>query len=376
MPTETPGVTGASTIPTGTDIATQALTDKLISSSEAISSFSTGAEKAVQEQIANTKLATAKSSAAIESAAEREKAFLAGRGESQLTGQAEGERGYGRVLGAYRELAGNTDKEIKDLEQRKQELILQNDATGLREINTLITSSLKFKQEAMQQTFSNLLNVGQFQLQKDAQTTAATQFKQSFDLQKEQNKFTQDNLMADLALKYGVTVMPGDTISSVAKRAAPNASKEQQARIASLAKNAEDTNTSINIDSTLMDAVSGNLIDDKGNKVPPQSPALAALSAANYMKTIGITPTRTDINNFVTKATKMQEDYTTQLEKTKAEAVGNSFWGNFSNFFGEPATNQAQKQVREKISTSQGSASKVTGSLGYDPESLWANLFQ
>lgn len=372
MNPETTNVTGASKVPTGTDIATNALTEKLMSSAEAISSLSTGAEKAIEEQIAGTKLATQKGSEAIGSAFEREKGYVAQKGEATLTAQAEGERGYGRVLGAYRELVGNTDKEIKDLEQRKQELILQNDVAGIREVNSLITSSLKFKQDAMQSTFSNLLNVGQFQLQKDAQTTAATQFKQSFDLQKEQNKFTQDNLMADLALKYGVTVLPGDTVQSVAKRAAPNASKEQQARIAKLAQDSQDSTVSIGVDDILFSAISGTGdFEEKG----PRGPGQAALEAANYMKSVGLKPTREDINRFTTKAKVLEEEYKTQLEKTKAEAVGNSFWGNFSSFFGGPATEQAQAQVRGKIAGGPGAAGKVTGYSEFE-DTAWFNLFQ
>lgn len=226
MPKETlpPGVTGASSVPTGSDIATTALQDKLVSSAEAISSFSTGAEKATEDMIANTKLATQKGSAAIASAFEREKAFMAGKGETALTTAAESERGYGRVLGTYRELAGNTDKEIKDLEQRKQELIMQNDAAGLKEVNTLITNSLTFKQNAMQQTFSNLLGIAGFSTQQRAQQMA-----------EKAQTFTEKSNIAGIAMKYGVAVKPGDTLDTVlAKIPAGTVTKEEAMNLAKM----------------------------------------------------------------------------------------------------------------------------------------------
>lgn len=82
----------------------------------------------------------------------------------QVNGRAAGSGGLLNI-GALRELTNTTDKNLADLDERKQELILQNDAQGAQQISSMQMQALQFQQQANQQVFSNLLGLGQFGIQ-------------------------------------------------------------------------------------------------------------------------------------------------------------------------------------------------------------------
>lgn len=336
---------GGSTAPTSsmsTDTFMQTLQDKLMGMSSMASSDSTSLETALGKALEGQQKAGDAAHTATTLSYDRQIAEAGKTGAANLTSAEEAQRGFAVNTGLIRNIQETTDKNVKDLELRKQEALATGDATSANNISQMQLQALQFKQTSQQNLFSNILNMGQLGLQKQAQENASTQFNQSLTLQKAQNAFSQDSEISKIALQFGLTVSPGETLASITTKAKPFASAEQKARLAALVvKNTTDT-TEINVSGTLQEAITGTgSFKDLG----PQSPAMAALSAANYMKSIGITPTAKDINRFTEQATKLQTDYNTSLEKSKAEVVGNSFWGNFSNFFGGAATTKAQSDV-------------------------------
>lgn len=218
-------VTGKSNIPqenlqtggSNSDAFMQAIQEKLLGQSSIISSTTSGLEDRLNQAISGVQTSNDKSNQAVESAYSREKTFQEGQGSLNIQNQLEGRSGFGTQMVAFRNLVETTDKNLKDLEQRKNELILQNDANGASKIAELQFKTLEFKQNAEQQTFSNLLSMGNF----------ATQLKQS-ELAQRAQTFQETSAMSSVALKYGLDVKPGDTLKSITTRAMPLASKEEQ----------------------------------------------------------------------------------------------------------------------------------------------------
>lgn len=336
---------GSASTPTSglsTDAFMQTLQDKLMGMSSMTSSDNTALDTALNSAIAQQTKAGEASRTATTLSYDRQISEAGQTGSQNLTSAEEAQRGFAVNTGLIRNIQETTDKNVKDLELRKQEALATGDAATANNLSQLQLKALEFKQTAQQNIFSNILNMGQLGLQKQAQENAASQFKQTLDLNKAQLAYTEDSDISKIATQFGLTVSPGETLASITNKAKPFASAEQKARLAALVDKNKVDNTQINVDGILQDAIMGTgSFKDLG----PQSPAMAALSAANYMKSIGITPTASDINRFTQQATKLNSDYQTSLEKSKAEVVGNSFWGNFSNFFGGEKTLTAQEQL-------------------------------
>lgn len=204
----------------------QALTEKLMGASDIISSSQTGIQGAIEKAIAGKTEATKASTAAIESAGSREVAFAKQKAQQDIFSMEE-RGGGGKSMIAYRQMVEDTDKNIKDLEQRKQELILQNNAQGANAIAELQVQGLKFKQEAMQNTFSNLLGMAEYSTRVRAQTMA-----------EKGQTYTEQANNAALALQYGVTYKEGDTLETIMGKIPPGTLTKTEA--ANLAKLASD----------------------------------------------------------------------------------------------------------------------------------------
>lgn len=148
----------------GSDSFMEALKQKLIGQSGAISSEDTSIEKKIQDAIRATNDSNEASAAAITSAYDREIGYTQETGQRNVSQFSEGRSGFATSMAALREVIGTTDKHVKDLEQRKQELILQGNATAASQVSGLIMKELEFEQQARIQTFSNMLNIGNFAL--------------------------------------------------------------------------------------------------------------------------------------------------------------------------------------------------------------------
>lgn len=203
----------------------KALQDKLMGQSDAISSSQTGIEASLDKAISAREQATVANAGVIESKFGREIGYAKDEATQKFTETQEGERGFGRNMMVYRQMAEDTDKSLKDMEQRKQELIMQNNASGADAISGLQMNALKFKQEAMQSTFSNLLGMSNWSTQRKQQQMA-----------ERTQSFSERSQVAGVALKYGVSVKSGDTLEMVlGKIPAGSVTKEEAANLARMA---------------------------------------------------------------------------------------------------------------------------------------------
>lgn len=216
-------VPGGAPTETATPDFTKVLQDRLLQSADMISSANTGLESAIQGAIGKVESSTEKGSQVIESKYGREIGALKTGLEGQLT--AARERGVGINTSdiAYKSMAAEADKQIKDLEQRKNELILQNDAAGAAKVSDLMIQTLSMKNQAMQQTFSNLLSMSQFGLQAKQEERASRA-----------QTFAEQQAEASIGLQYGISKRPNESWDSFISRASVNADKKQTLELAKL----------------------------------------------------------------------------------------------------------------------------------------------
>lgn len=156
------------------------LVKKQLAGGGIVSSANADIETSISNAIGGIKTATEKSNQALESSFNREISDTERKASESITaGRAAGSGGV-LNLAALRSLTETTDKSLKDLEQRKQELILQNDANGASKIADLQFKAIEFRQKAQQDFFSNLM---------ESIRTQATV---------DQNKFNQQKTLGDL----------------------------------------------------------------------------------------------------------------------------------------------------------------------------------
>lgn len=193
------------------------LRDTLSTQAGAISSSDSNIEKRIGEAIGGVKTAAEATRKATESSFNREIGYQQEKGASSESTFLESQRGFATNTAAFRSLVDYNQKSIRDLEQRKQELLMQGDATAASTIAGLQLEKLKFENEAAQKTFTNLLSLGTFSIQQKQEERA-----------RRSQDFTESQAISNIALKYGITVEPGDTIDSITKKAAPFASAEEK----------------------------------------------------------------------------------------------------------------------------------------------------
>lgn len=182
-----------------------------------VSSSNDTIDASISAAIQSQKEAAAANAAAIESQYGREAGYLSDNLQNQRTSMIEGTRGG--AYGGYALQAVDTqiEKSLRDLEQRKNELVLQGNAAAASKISDLQVQQLQFKQQAQQQVFSNLLAMGNYGLQK-----------RQVDLASEQQDFQEQSAISTIALRYGLEMQPGETIDSITFRAKSIASQEEQ----------------------------------------------------------------------------------------------------------------------------------------------------
>lgn len=205
----------------GSDVFLQELQKRLISQSDIISSANTNIEDKINKAIGGITQANEASKAAITSQYDRQIGYTTEKQNNAITAALERGVGMQTTDVAYRTMSKEADQNLKDLEQRKQELILQGDSAAASKIADLQIQTMDFKTKALQQTFSNLLSLSNFGL-------SAAQEKRAQRAQ----SFQEQSTISNIGLQYGVKVLPGDTLESIINRAQPFASKKQQADLA------------------------------------------------------------------------------------------------------------------------------------------------
>lgn len=207
----------------GGDAVLSEIQSRLLDQSGALSSADSEIEQTIQSAITKREEATAASKGAITSAAGRQITAAGERGERAVTSFRESTRGFAVNSAAMKQLTESTNKEVKDLEDRQQALLLSADAEGAAAVSKLIVQKLEFQQEAKQRTFNNLLGFGSFVRSGQAQR-----------IQERQVTFAEDQAKSNLALQFGLEVREDDTLETLTSRAAPFASEEQRLKMDSI----------------------------------------------------------------------------------------------------------------------------------------------
>lgn len=204
------------------------LQQKLLGQSDLISSENTGLEDKINTAIAGIQSGQDSSSQAITSQYNAKEADATTTGQQQMTSTQDAQRGFATNTAALKQLTDSTNKQVNDLEQQKQQLILSGQADASSKISAMQIQAIQFQQQAQQQVFSNLLGMGQF-----------AQSQQQIALSQQQNNIAQQgqdlqsqSAISAIATKYGLTVSPGETLQSITTKAAPFASTEEKQQMA------------------------------------------------------------------------------------------------------------------------------------------------
>lgn len=213
------------------DPVISALQESLISGAQVVSSETTGVEDTISKAIGKVESSQKASEKRIESSFGRQFNYAAEQGQRSVDAFAEARRGFATQQAGLRNLVGETDKFIADLESRREEALLANDSQATQQISQLMIQGEQMKMDALQNTFNNLLAVSSFGLNARqfelGQSESKRQFNltyelqgEQFQLQKDQQSFTERNAMAQLATEFGLELAPDDTIDTLVTRAA------------------------------------------------------------------------------------------------------------------------------------------------------------
>jgi len=164
QPTPTPTPSPLTNIVPGDETFFNQLQTSLLERAGLTSSADTPIETFLQKAEAGITTAQEKTSAVIESKFNREIDFQREQFEQTRTTKLESRRGFATAKVGLEQLDDRTQKSLRDLEQRKQELLLTGEALAASNIADLQFKALEFQQQAEQQTFSNLLGLGRFAL--------------------------------------------------------------------------------------------------------------------------------------------------------------------------------------------------------------------
>lgn len=261
-------VPGTTTTPAGSSTTTPApsssdafiaeLQKSLLGESGMISSSNSNIEDSIDKAIASVKSSTASSDAAITSAADRNRQYQLDANGNSETGFFESRAGYATPTVAFANLREYNAKAIRDLDDRKNEAILQGDATAAGKIADLQLQKLTFEQTAAQQTFTRLLSTGQFALQA-----------QQADQATKAQTFQEQQAKTAIALQYGIKLDPNDTLDSLVTKAMPMASQEQKLKLAQMSASINASN-----------ATAAKALADAKSDAPLDAASIAALAAA------------------------------------------------------------------------------------------------
>lgn len=195
-----------------------AIIQKQLSSSGIVSSATPTLEASILAAQKGVKESNEFSNQAIESSYGRERGYMEEQGSSNIQTQLESRSGFATQMVAFRSLVQTTDKNLNDLKQRKDELIMQNNSAAAAKVADLEFKAIEFRDKAQQQVFSNLLGMANFGMQVKQEERMSKQL-----------DFAQATEMNKIKLEYGVG---GKNIEEVMRNAMPFASKQQQADLA------------------------------------------------------------------------------------------------------------------------------------------------
>lgn len=163
-----------------------ALQSSLLASSDLVSSSDSGIEKAISGAVSNIKDSQAASAQRIQNEAASQSANIQRTGLINQTDAIEGRRGFATQTAVLRNILNTTNQELKDLESRKQDLLMQGEAEAASQISQLQVQSLQLAQEAKQNAVNNMINL----------SNSMFNFKR---LQMDQEQQNRDNALGTIA---------------------------------------------------------------------------------------------------------------------------------------------------------------------------------
>ena len=182
----------------GSDSFLSSIQKALLGQSGIISSQDNLINSGINKAIRGVKDSTRFSNEALESKYLREKDFAEMKAGTDIQTFLEGRSGFATQMVAFRNLVETTDKNLKDLAMRKEELILQNNAEAASKVSELEMKALEFKQEASRSYFSNLLGMANFGLNLKESEDRKKELEQS-RLDKEKDRtYTETKDMTEL----------------------------------------------------------------------------------------------------------------------------------------------------------------------------------
>lgn len=237
------------------DTLMEQLSSRLLGATDMVSSTSAGITKAIEEALSGVEKAKVATAGRIESEAGRALEELRGEQERRITAFQESQVGFATNTAALRQLQEQGEKSLRDLEQRKQELLMSNDAQSANQITQLQLQKLQFMEQAEQQYFSNLFNMAGLAIQTRAEQRASEQFEKTFQFQLDQLQYQKQKEIASIATEFGMAISPNETLESIVNKVAPLADKKRRLELEVLANKVKEDEFSLNTDAYLVDAL-------------------------------------------------------------------------------------------------------------------------
>lgn len=197
------------------DPIVDALTQRLTQQGKGISSSATSnLQDSINQAINQTQVSGNLETQRLQSEKDRELGYASETASNTLTNAMESQGGYAMQATALHALTDSTDKSVRDLNKRYEELILANDSATAKSVSDLIVKKLEFQQTQEQNYYQNLFALGNLQETAISRAQQSEQFwaKQEqdqthFEAQLKQSKYEFDQNYAvqlqDLKIKQG-----------------------------------------------------------------------------------------------------------------------------------------------------------------------------
>lgn len=190
------------------DPVVEELGKRALAGSKAVTSGDDEIQKSIQEAITGIGEAQVGEAERIESEFGREIEFQKEQFGQQRETLRERGRGFGTNQAALAQFDERVEKNLKDLAQRRDELIKLGNLAGAEKIAELEFNAVQFREQTLQQSFQNLVSASNVGIA--ARTEGRLERAQSV---------SELTAMADIAATFNVTPEAGDTIESVLARA-------------------------------------------------------------------------------------------------------------------------------------------------------------
>lgn len=308
--------------PAGTSALMSQLEKRLLGSAEGISSSSSEIEKAITGAITSQEKSRIAGESRINNDYKAEKDYLMGRNQDDITTFSQGRSGYATQMAALRNLTETTDKTMRDLEVRRQDALMTNDANAANQISTLQMKQLEFKQAKEQEFYNNIFQLTGLGLQQQSQDRAKQEFADKMTFDREQRTIDRQEKMASLATQAGVAYDANDTFESLSVKVAAIADEERrlkaQETLSRIAGDAKKEDEDLVFDDILSESISGG-----------KTAVQAANAVVTTMREAGQLLSRKEYDRVYAKAKELEAEY----KKTKAMSDATTGGGFLSKIF-------------------------------------------